>query len=364
VSSKYENICKNITSVYEKSFVIFRIRMIAVLGCGVAGTLVVLELLAQNVSPNSICAIDPFFDGGALGRQWGDILSNTQWQQITNALQNYTSCRQFIEEYNQRYQPDQTVPLSELSNLLRKSLNSLLDKMTVYVQTAKQVQQTPNKGWKITLSSGSTLECDILILCQGGEAKTLDFGKPSIPLEIALNKSKLGQYVKSGDSVCLFGTAHSGTLILNNLLSLQGVKTFAFYKTPKPFLFARDGYYDGIKEESAEIATRLLENPTKQIELIPYEKIQSLVKCVSKSTWIISATGFQPRMISILNEEGQAITSERYEAGTGKIAENLYGFGLAYPGLTELNGTVFKDVSIPAFVEQIKRCLPAIKNQE
>ena len=60
-------------------------------------------------------------------------------------------------------------------------------------------------------------------------------------------------YVKPNDKLLLFGTAHSGALILQNCEDL-GIETTAVYNKEKPFYFANEGDYDGIKEDAEHIA--------------------------------------------------------------------------------------------------------------
>jgi len=330
---------------------------IAVVGCGVAGTLVCLELLKEKKSPNEIYLIDPHYDGGALGRHWGGIYSNTRWEQITESMRNYPSSQKTIEELNTKYTPESRVILSDLGYLIQKCTQEILKEVNFYVDKCKLIQET-NEGWTIYLTS-DTLMVSKVIICQGGQPKLLDFGKPILPLEIALDPARLPRIVRSSESVAVFGMAHSGTLTCKHLLDL-GIKVYGIYKTEKPFRFDRDGAYDGIKQESAEIADRLLQAPPHQFELIKYQDTQKLVKVLSKVSWIVSAIGFDSTPIHIVSKEQTPIPWTQYSPETSELTKGLYGFGLAYPGVTRIEGQDFKDVSIPSFLQQIRRCLPSI----
>jgi hypothetical protein len=160
--------------------------------------------------------------------------------------------------------------------------------------------------------------------------------------------------VRPNEKVCVFGLAHSGTLCIQHLVQLKAQVT-AFYNQEKPFYFARDGEYDGIKQESAEIADGILAK-TIPVNMYAFKDTKALVKAIQKADWIVSATGFTPRIIEIRDLQGALLVPD-FSPATGRIAGNLYGFGIAYPGESTVGDRTFKDVSLPSFSQQIKRCL-------
>ena len=335
---------------------------VGIVGCGASGILLILELLLRGIQPNQILVVDTYFDGGDLQRKWGTIHSNTRWEQVRDLLHQYPSTRSAIDTLNQRYTSEQTVLLSDIAWLLHESIKHIFSDLhaitdicnTIYVKEAT---------YELILSN-TTESCDILFLCQGGTPRCVDTGRPSIPLEIALNSFALRRYVKPGQIVSVFGLAHSGTIVCNHLLEC-GATIKGFYKSTTPFQFARDGFYDGIKQESAEIADRILSKKYDSIELYSIHDVKQLVRWISKSDWVISCVGFKGSPITILDENGKEIVVSKYNAGTAQIYKSIYGFGLAYPGVTEINGIVHKDISIPSFIAQIQKCLPDIlKNNQ
>ena len=330
---------------------------IAIVGCGVAGTLACLECIYLGMDPTDIVLIDPYFDGGSLGRKWGCIQSNTTWGQIEESLHKYPSAQSSLEYYKTKYTDDQTCCLTDLSLLLVESLRPFFPKCEIYCEECLSLHKTEN-GWMLKLES-KELSVDIVFLCQGGKQKRMDYGKPILSLEIAFDKKKLEKYLTSKDEVILFGLAHSGTLILKNLLEI-GCRINAVYKGKEPFLFARDNQYDGIKQESAEIADMLRMTKPQTITYIRSTSIQGLVKAIQRSNWIFNATGFEAETIPIYSTDNQLISAFQYSPESAEICQNLYGFGLAYPGVTTVEGVTYKDVSIPSFVQQICRTLPAI----
>jgi hypothetical protein len=330
---------------------------VCVVGCGVAGTLVCLELIRAGIEPKEILVIDPYFDGGALGRKWGGIQSNTRWDQITEVMKDYTSAQKSIEKLSQTYKPEETVLLSDLNWLLEQSLRPYHAHMNVYIDICQSLQQT-NSGWAIQLSN-NILEAPTVILCQGGKEKLTDFGKPLLSLEIALDQVRLSRIIRPFQSVAVFGMAHSGTLVCKHLLALD-CKVYGVHNTAIPFLYERDGHYDGIKRESAEIADRLINESPKRFELCSFQDTKKLFKILTKVDWIVSAIGFQTSPIQIKDTQGNIVSFQEYNSDTACLTNGLYGFGLAYPGVTQQGQKTYKDVSIPSFISQIRRCLPSI----
>lgn len=330
---------------------------ICIIGGGVAGTLLCLELLQKGKLPSQITIIDPFFDGGALVRHWGAIYSNTRWQQIVDSMSEYLSAQPALTELSKQYLPDSRVLLKDLGWFIQDILRPFLSDLNILVDKCIKIQKN-EIGWEVNTSTGKQ-SYRTVFLCQGGRQKLLDFGKPIIPLEVALHPAILSSYIRRGQSVAVFGLAHSGTLISKHLMDL-GVKVYGVHKSENPFVFDRDGQYDGIKQESAEIADRLLQATPETFEFVHYGDTRKVIKIVAKVHWIVCAVGFEGSPIQIVNEHGQEISSEKYNPETAELMPSLYGFGLAYPGVTNMNGRLYKDVSIPSFLIQIKRCLQSL----
>jgi hypothetical protein len=180
-----------------------------------------------------------------------------------------------------------------------------------------------------------------------------------LPLEIALDPARIQRLARPNQSIAVFGLAHSGTLACKYLMG-QGCKVYGIYRHATPFLFERDGHYGGIKHESADIADRLLNESSPLFELCHFQDTKKLVKILTKVDWIVSATGFQTSPIQIQTKDGNHLSFEDYNPETANLSSSLYGFGLAYPGVTHYGDQTYKDVSVPSFIQQIRRCLPSI----
>lgn len=334
---------------------------VAIIGCGASGSLCLLELARKGRDLSTVTVIDPYFDGGDLGRRWGAVKSNTKWQQIVDSLSQYPSAVAPIAELSKSYGPEDICLLADLANLFQQAVRPLLQSVNLNVDTCKKIKKT-EAGWSIDLALGGELPETFgrVFLCQGGVEKQLDYGKPVIPLEIALDPIRLRRAVRPGQTVTVVGLSHSGTLVLRNLndlgVSLQGV-----YDTEKPFYFARDGCYDGIKEESAAVADMIVAK-TLPVKLVSTKDTKNLVKVLTKTDSVVLSIGFTARSLPITAVDGTQLNEADYSPTTGLVAgqADLYGFGLSYPGVSEVEGKTYKDISIPSFVQQIQRCLAEI----
>lgn len=334
---------------------------VAIIGCGASGSLCLLELARKGRDLSTITVIDPYFDGGDLGRRWGAVKSNTKWQQIVNSMSQYPSAAAPIAELNKAYGPEDICLLSDLANLLQQAVRPLLQSVNLHVDTCNKLKKT-EAGWSINLVAGGELPEAFgrIFLCQGGVEKQLDYGKPVIPLDIALDPVRLRRVIRPGQTVTVVGLSHSGTLVLRNLNDL-GISLNGVYDTEKPFYFARDGCYDGIKEEAATIADMIVAK-TLPVKLVSTKDMKNLVKVLTKTDWVVLSIGFTTRSLPITAVDGTQLNEVDYSPTTALVAgqTDLYGFGLSYPGVSEIEGKTYKDISIPSFVQQIQRCLAEI----
>ena len=319
---------------------------ILIIGGGVTG-LLALASLQKDVS--KIAIIDPYFDGGDLIQKYGGVQSNTPLSKTVNALKLLDPSYDYSE-----LPLDKTAPLHVHTQLIQEFI-----KPKEYIQDYIESLSFEEKIWTLK-SKDSTYLTRVVILCQGADAKILNCGIPTIRLEDALNKDSLKKLLKPTDSVLLFGTSHSGTLILENLEDLKVVTT-AIYKNKEPFLFAKDGVYDGIKEDAEFIATRILNNEFKYVKLLNLLNVDQLIKVSKKATKAIYAIGFKSRGIKI-SYNGEDRDSTEYNSKTGSIlgCEGLWGFGIAYP--SSAPDDIHVDVGIISFVEHILKQVIDIKN--
>jgi hypothetical protein len=199
-----------------------------------------------------------------------------------------------------------------------------------------------------------SIQTSKLILAQGSEPKKMNLPIPAIPLEIALDIDRVKHYIRKGDKVLVFGTMHSGTLVIQNGTSL-GAHVTAYYNTEKPFYWARDGAYDGIKADAAEIADKIVAGITP-VTLVSTRDIAQVIRTSQGAQWTVFAMGFQPRPINI-TVDGKSSSHTEYDGQTGRLnVPAAWGFGVAYPNRAP--DGVHWDVSVASFLEHIKLRIP------
>jgi len=328
-----------------------------IIGAGITGLITILLLKEAGADLSTISIIDPYFDGGDLARKWTTVLSNTPWSKTIQSLLN--ACPS-LSIPTSPYDPSSTTPLVEIANFICKVAAPLLKQ----IKCIQGVVTSANYGseakeWSITVTAGgaqTVLHSKQLILAPGGKSKTLNLAIPTIPLEVALDSSRLKHYIKPAQKVLVFGTMHSGTIVIRNLTSL-GAEVTAFYTSPEPFYWARDNAYDGIKGEAADIADSIVAG-TIPVSLIPIKNTADVIRSSRDAEWVVYAMGFAPRYIKLLID-GVECSSIEYNEQTGALTHApAWGFGLAYPNRAP--DGIHWDVGVTPFLEHIKQQIPAI----
>lgn len=322
-------------------------KRICIVGGGAAGLLVLYNLEKHKVDPSSVTIIDPTHTGGDLYKKWFHVRSNTTWQQIFEAVPSRNS---FAQPWCD-LKPNEPVELHYVIDYLKACTKDYLSKCLVRTEKVLSAKQQSNL-WKIFLQHGKQpITAEVVFFCQGSEPKTIDLPYPSIPLDVALDTRRLSDYVQAGQHILVFGTAHSGPLVVKNLLDCQARVT-NFYATEKPFYFAHEGYYDGIKEDAAILAANILNDVYPQVTLESVHDIAAILRASKTADGCVYACGFEPR---IIDSEWKA-----YNGETGRIegTTTAWGFGIAYPN--KASDGIHYDVSVPAFQAHIQKQMPDI----
>ena len=305
---------------------------------------------------SAVTLIDPHFDGGDLARRWTNVISNTPWSKTVVSLKE--ACPSLT--IPDLHALDETTPLIEIAHLLRQMAGPALKK-TRQIQgyVVQSDYESANKVWTLSVETSGSIEkihASQLILTQGSEPKTLDLPIPSIPLEIALEPSRVKHYVKKNDKVMVFGTMHSGTIVIQNLAAI-GADVTAYYKTEKPFYWARDGEYVGIKAEAADIADKIVSGSIP-VTLVSTKDTAKIIRASHAANWVVYAIGFSPRSIKI-SVDGNSISSSEYDGQTGRLTNApAWGFGIAYPNRAP--DGIHWDVSVASFLAHMKQQVPGI----
>ncbi len=334
---------------------------ICIIGAGASGILLSLLLHQFGVATHDFCIIDPQFDGGDLQRKWANVISNTSWSATTDAFRR---CLPSLElpAWAKDLRPEQPTPLRIIAKLLRELFLSLKFQ-TVRGTVEKAVWKPENEGWTLYVQSGigiSELNCQRVLFAQGSIPKQYDIPIPSIPLEAALDSERLKTYVRPSDRVIVFGTNHSGILVLKNLSDVGLKDIVGVYKKSGPFIWARDGEYEGLKMDGAIIADSIVAGEYPFVRLISYNDVSEMVKASRHATWVVYATGFVIRRSVRVVVGSDDVSMAEYDANTGALkgAPNAWGFGIAYP--SQAPDGVHFDVGISSFLEYFYKQIPAI----
>lgn len=322
---------------------------VCIVGTGAAGLLTLFCLSYTKIPAEEIVLIDPYHDGGDLQRKYCCIQSNTIWNQMLDILRSKGVSLESLPSPWKDLDPTKPALLKHYIQLLRHLTKSYASQcQTLYATVSKL--QNENGHVRVFYGENESLLTKVCILTSGSSPKHLGFPIPTIPLEIALHRSSLQTYVEPNQTVCVFGTAHSGTLILSNLNALQ-VNTHAFYKGTAPFFFARDGHYDGIKQESELIADDILSGKYPTTHLHSFTDTAEIIRWTRKADWVVYATGFQHTPLT---------SSYTYNGSTGQIdgLPNTWGFGIAFPN--RASDGIHWDVSLPSFFSHIEVQVPKI----
>jgi hypothetical protein len=332
----------------------------AILGFGLAGQLLYLELIYANISPNEILCIDKSWLGGDLIELWPSVISNTPYYKTRQALEKYPSAKQSIAKGDSLYKLDECFPVGKMSSLVYNSVNPILLKRHCLKTTVNELIRNDSTYWSIVHSTG-TSKATTVFLTQGCVPKSLDACLPTIPLNQALDVHTLNTQLSTYTNPCVsvFGCSHSGVIILDNLNSLN-IPTYAIYKTDVPFYYESDGIFGGLKERTEAIARSITTHTPANMKLIKWSDTISVYNALQKSTHVIYAIGFEPRKIKITYNSLTIDSSSYSQNGQITNTTNLYGFGIAYPKKSVIDSKEHTIVSILAFQEHIVNCLPSI----
>lgn len=331
---------------------------IALIGYGVAHMLFAAHLiLQQGVNARQLIIIDPYHDGGALQRSWATVQSNTTYQQFLTAVEQVGL--QLPSAIKEKYAPESQTPLYILCQILHSAITPLIvgsEKIFGRVESLHLV----NNKWQIKFANlqMADLQADICSLAPGADPRVLQTSHPQIPLSAALNANILKTYITSNKHIALFGSAHSATLIAQNLVK-ESCTVSMIYLGEKPFYYASEGSYDGVKHEAEHIGRAISANGLDgSVKLINYNDSLAVHNALLKADYTICACGFDTSHVPSVYVNTAKINTNKgllYNPATGEIldAPRLYGWGICFPSSSLIDGKTYMDVSIPAFAAHI-----------
>jgi cation diffusion facilitator CzcD-associated flavoprotein CzcO len=326
---------------------------IAIVGLGPAG-IFTLALLPPELLPHTVI-FESGAVGGALATSYGSVVANITRAVIESALRSVPRWSELSFPHLEKYVADVCPLLNDAIRQLRDLITPDLALTTFHTQQVQDFEYFPHRRiWQLKTSS-KLFETQKVILCTGATPRIMDLPKPHIPLPIALDPVQIQKFVSPRDRIVVFGTAHSGTLILRNLRDAGVSSLTGIYKSAAPFQYARDGYSEGIKAESAAIADDLLAN--KWASLVNLDDFSATYRVVEKASFVVYAIGFERPTTTYLMDGMRRAFFEG--GGTADIDKNVWGFGIGYPSsYTSSDGKSYPDVGFGGFVSAIKAALP------
>lgn len=342
---------------------------LCIVGAGITGLSLLLLLQDAGADLSKVVIVDPCFDGGDLARKWTRVVSNTPWEKTIAALARNCPSVPLPAAATQR-DASQTTPLVEIAHLVRETAAPALRRVR-QIQGVATRAEWAGGTWNLVVQSagkGVAIAAAGLVLATGAEPRAMDLPIPSIPLEIALDSERLRAYlgptaVAAQKRVIVFGTMHSGTLVLRNLVRECGVgAVVGLYNTQTPFVWDRDGAYDGLKAEAAEIADAITAGQfAGALELVNTADTSQLIRATQAADWVVYAMGFAPRQtLSFVVSGEQRGAAIKHDGATGALdgLPQAWGFGTAYPNRAP--DGVHWDVSVAAFLDHMKPQLSSI----
>jgi hypothetical protein len=337
---------------------------LAIVGLGPAGCIFLASLPPEFLTPRTV-VYNTGCIGGDLARYYGCVVANLTCREIESALRSVVAWKDSnMELITSKYLPEQCPSLSDVCRLIRDLTCPLLSRVTIQNVRVRELRQNDDMSWTVLSDNGTTARHTKVVLCTGADPKQMNIPKPTIPLDVALCQSILTSFVSPAMRICVFGTAHSGTLILRNLKNLGCEHVTGIHRGEVPFRFARDGDTEGIKQESATIADEILAGAWGQLtpSLISADNIDAVLRKTIEADYVIFATGFASRYPPIFTSMGMSVRAgENYDRNTAKIIDGMWGFGIGFPSMyTTPSGTEAPDVGFGPFASHIRSCLAVI----
>lgn len=347
------------------------ITKVCVIGAGPAGIAAIGLLLDNGIKPQNIIWIDPCFQVGMLGKRWSSVSSNTKASLFTDFLNASPSFdyEKISKNYTrfplQSLNGEETCELKYVVDPLQAVTNNLLHSIPHLQDNVIKIQRVMNAGsslWLLRTEKDQEITANLVILASGSTPKEIQTSIPTIPLEEAMQIEKLKAACSPSDTVAVFGSSHSAIMIIRDLCELGVKKVVNFYRSP--ILYAEYLPGGGIKNDSTGLKgktrTWALNNfDSKGQSLIPkltrFESTKEMTDAhLPNCDKAIYAIGFEKRQVEIEGNPGL-----KYDCKTGKVADGIYGCGIAFPELApDAVGKLEHQVGLWKFMKYMKRMVP------
>lgn len=308
---------------------------VTVVGAGPAGVAIVGMLLEVGIAPAHIRWVDPAFNVGRMGEFYYNVPGNAlaeNYIEFVNACTAFRACSSEALTYLRTSYPYECCKLHVIIDALRDITADLRTKIKCHAAVVQSLQFR-DELWHIALSTGEVFTSMNVVLATGSHPRTLNYPcAKHIPLDDALDKTRLSSYLEPEDTIALVGGSHSGMLVLKHLHELSAKRIINFYLDPITYAYDMGNGnvpdYNGLKCDVAEWAFEVLEK--QQPECIVRLKNTE----AAREAWlplcnkIIYAVGFKRNELPLLDISSQDLV---YDDTTGYIMPRLFGIGIAFP---------------------------------
>jgi len=322
-----------------------------VIGAGPAGLVSVAQLLEHGVSDDDIVWIDPEFSSGRIGKYYGNVPGNQKAGQFVSFLEESSIFSAFSSpavDAIKAYDPLLEYPLRLAADVVI-DLTQYLCTRVAWQQDTVQCLWSDQGLWWLRLNDG-VICAQKVILATGSHPKRFYYeGVQEIPLDIALDETKLQKLVTHDDTVMVVGSAHSAFLILKFLYDF-GVKKIINIYNQEP----RVGGVGGLMGITAYwVQNVMLNNPSPMLERVLFDP-KTMEEYVSMCSKVVYAFGYEPNEIPV-----NGVARLSYDLDTGIIEKNLYGIGIAFPQphIAE-DGVRVELIGFNSFMYRAKTCMP------
>lgn len=197
------------------------------------------------------------------------------------------------------------------------------------------------------LDTGEVVDQVYLATGSAPSKYAVEGGVQGIDLDVALKPSVLRGLISESDSVGVVGSSHSAMLALRNLVKSETrpKKIINFYRSPLLFAQYMDNWilYDntGLKGEVADWAKKEVETGNLEAEgIVTRVCVKDLNLEEQRELWqgectkLIQAVGFSRSALPRIVVHGKELVNVEYDFLNGKIADGLFGYGIAFPERT------------------------------
>lgn len=318
----------------------------AVVGAGPAGLAILSSLL--DCGQTSILWMDPHFNAGRLST-YSEVPSNTKVKLFQQYVTTSPSLNRFAEKALAQFEgqdPDRGCSLALAVRMVQNLTDSIKKEDTGRVQCVKNVLKElrySDGTWH--LDTGET--ADQVYLATGSHPRKIPkSGVLEIDLDTALKPSELCSLVSHDDTIGVVGSSHSAMLALKNLVEckIRPKQIINFYRSPLLYAQYMDTWilYDntGLKGEVAEWSKQ--EVDTGRLEdmgLITRVCVQDCsyeeqLRMWGRCTKLVQAVGYERNELPKIVINGEEVVDVAYDPLTGRIADGLFGYGIAFPEQT------------------------------